>query len=157
MARRFTLEGARVKAVVEIQKVSRGLIRNIVQCVQDFDIPLYFNHRISRIHGKNRVERVDVVKVDENYRDIPNSNFTIGCDTVLISVGLIPENELIEMAGVRIDKKTNTPVTEELNKTSIPGLFVCGNSFKVYDIVDSVTKDSFLAGQLAAEYLRNSR
>jgi thioredoxin reductase len=95
--------------------------------------------------------------VDENYRDIPNSNFTIGCDTVLISVGLIPENELIEMAGVRIDKKTNTPVTEELNKTSIPGLFVCGNSFKVYDIVDSVTKDSFLAGQLAAEYLRNSR
>ena len=155
MARRFTLEGAKVKAVIEIQKQSRGLLRNVVQCVEDFDIPLYFNHKISKIYGKDRVEMVDVVKVDERLNDVPGSQFQIKCDTILISVGLIPENELIEMAGVALDKRTNSPVSEEVNKTSIPGLFVCGNSFKVYDLVDSVTKDSVIAGRMAAEYLRS--
>ncbi|MFH1878098.1 MAG: FAD-dependent oxidoreductase [Candidatus Omnitrophota bacterium] len=155
MARRFTLEGALVKAVIEIQKESRGLIRNIAQCAEDFNIPVYFSHKVAGIHGKDRVEKVSVVKVDDNFADIPGSCFEIKCDTVLISAGLIPENELIEMAGVEIDKKTNTPVSEGLNKTTIPGLFVCGNSFKVYDIVDSVTRDSIAAGQLAAEYLEN--
>lgn len=154
MARRFILEGARVKAVVEIQNKSRGLMRNIVQCVEDFDIPLYFQHKITRIRGRDRVERVDIVRVDEQFNKITGSGFEIACDTVLVSVGLIPENELIEMAGVLLDKKTNSPVSDELNKTSIPGLFVCGNAFKVYDLVDSVTHDSVEAGRLAALYLK---
>ena len=154
MARRFTLEGARVKAIIEVQKSASGLMRNVMQCVKDFDIPIYFNHKISKIHGKDRVEKVSVIKVDENFNELPGSETHIDCDTVLMSVGLIPENELIEMAGVEIDKKTNTPVSEELNKTSIPGLFVCGNSFKIYDIVDSVSRDSMIAGRLAAEYIR---
>jgi NADPH-dependent 2,4-dienoyl-CoA reductase/sulfur reductase-like enzyme len=146
MARRFILEGAKVKAVVEIQKQTRGLVRNVVQCIEDFDIPMYFNHKISMIRGKNRVEMVDVVKVDDNFNEIADSKFQIKCDTVLISVGLIPENELIEMAGVQR--------SGELNKTSADGVFVCGNSFKVYDVVDSVSKDSALAGHMAAEYLK---
>ena len=154
MARRFLLEGARVKAVVEIQQETRGLKRNVVQCVEDFGTPLYFGHKVSNIYGKDRVEKVRVVKVDGNFSEVPGSAFVIECDTVLISVGLIPENELIEMAGVAIDKGTNSPISEELNKTSIPGLFVCGNSYKVYDIVDSVSRDSVIAGRLAAEYLK---
>ena len=154
MARRFMLEGARVKAIIEIQKKPAGLVRNVVQCVEDFDIPMYFNHKISRIYGKDRVEKVDITRVDDDYNEISGSGFDVECDTVLISVGLIPENELIEMAGVEIDKKTNSPISEELNKTSIPGIFVCGNSFKVYDIVDSVTRDSVTAGKMAAEYIR---
>ncbi|NQT05992.1 MAG: FAD-dependent oxidoreductase [Candidatus Omnitrophica bacterium] len=153
MARRFILEGAKVKGVIEIRRQSRGLLRNVVQCIEDFEIPLYFNYKISRIYGKNRVEMVDVVKVDNLYKEIPNTRFQIRCDTLLISVGLIPENELIEMAGVNIDAKTNTPISDGLNKTSIPGIFVCGNSFKVYDIVDTVTQDSVEAGRTAAVYL----
>ena len=157
MARRFILEGAKVKAVLEIQNKTRGLVRNVVQCIEDFDIPLYFNHKISKIHGTGRVEKVDIVKVDENFNEIPDSKFGLTCDTVLVSVGLIPENELIEMAGVALDKRTNSPISDEVNKTSIPGLFVCGNSFKVYDYVDSVSKDSELAGRQAAEYIVNSK
>jgi NADPH-dependent 2,4-dienoyl-CoA reductase/sulfur reductase-like enzyme len=156
MARRFTLEGAKVKAVIEIQNQSRGLVRNVVQCVQDFDIPMYFNHKVCCIYGKDRVEKIDVVKIDEKFNEIPDSRFSLDCDTVLISVGLIPENELLEMAGAEIDKKTNSPVSEKVNKTSIPGIFVCGNSFKVYDVVDSVSRDSQLCGKMAAEYI-NSR
>ena len=154
MARRFTLEGAEVKAVVEIQKQSKGLTRNVVQCLEDFDIPLYFSHKISRIYGKDRVEKVDVMKVDENFNGLPETTFRIDCDTVLISAGLIPENELIEMAGVVMNKETNTPVSDELNTTSIPGVFVCGNSFQVYDLVDSVSRDSERAGQQAAKYIQ---
>ena len=154
MARRFILEGARVNAVVEVQARSRGLARNMVQCIEDFGVQVYFNHKISKIYGKDRVEKVDVVRVDGNFNEISDSKFEIRCDTILISVGLIPENELIEMAGVIIDKKTNAPASKELNKTSIPGIFACGNSFKVYDIVDSVTRDSLIAGSLAAEYLK---
>lgn len=138
MARRFTLEGAKVKAVIEVQEKSRGLVRNIVQCLEDFSIPLYLKHRVAFIHGKNRVEQVTVEILENQER------FDLSCDTVLISVGLIPENELIEMAGVK-DVSANT----------IPGLFVCGNAFKVYDLVDSVVRDSEKAGQLAAEYLRS--
>lgn len=154
MARRFTLEGARVKAVIEIQGKSRGLTRNVAQCIEDLDIPVYFNHKVSRIHGADRVEKVSVAKVDENFNEIPSSDFEIECDTVLISVGLIPENELIEMAGVEIDRKTNSPVSKEVNKTSIPGIFCCGNSFKIYDLADWVSKESALAGKMAAEYIR---
>ncbi len=138
MARRFKLEGASVKAVIEIQKTSRGLIRNVVQCVEDFDIPFYLAHKITKIYGKNRVEKVSVSRVDDNFNEVPGSGFDIACDTVLISVGLIPENELLEMTqGV-----------------SVPGLFVCGNSLKVYDVVDSVTKDSIETGRVAAEYIK---
>ena len=154
MARRFSLEGAKVKAVVEIMDKTRGLVRNIVQCIDDFDIPLYFRHKISKIYGKDRVEMVDIVEVDNDYNEVAGSKMQLKCDTVLVSVGLIPENELIEKAGVNMDHKTNSPVSDQVNKTSIPGIFVCGNSFKVYDIVDSVTKDSELAGEMAAEYIK---
>jgi len=157
MARRFVLEGASVKAVLEIQKTSRGLLRNVVQCIEDFDIPLYFQHKITCIRGKDRVEGVSIARVDDDLREVPGSGFDIQCDTVLISVGLIPENELIEMAGVAMDKKTNSPLSGEANKTSIPGIFVCGNAFKVYDLADSVTRDSILAGQLAAEYIKEQK
>ena len=153
MARRFVLEGSEVKAVIEIQKTSRGLLRNMVQCIDDFRIPMFYRHKIAKIYGNKRVEKVSVVKVDDDLQTIPGSEFQIECDTVLVSVGLIPENELIEMAGAQIDKKTNCPVSEELNGTSIPGIFVCGNSFKVYDIVDVVSRDSEIAGELAAAYL----
>jgi len=153
MARRFVLEGSEVKAVIEIQKTSRGLLRNMVQCIDDFRIPMFYRHKIAKIYGNKRVEKVSVVKVDDDLQVIPGSEFQIECDTVLVSVGLIPENELIEMAGVQINKKTNSPVSEELNGTSIPGIFVCGNSFKVYDIVDVVSRDSEIAGELAAAYL----
>jgi NADPH-dependent 2,4-dienoyl-CoA reductase/sulfur reductase-like enzyme len=152
MARRFTLEGAKVEAVIEIRQKTKGLTRNVVQCLEDFGVPLYLGHRVSRIYGRDRVEKVDVVKVDPQFQDIPSTKFEIICDTVLISAGLIPENELIEMAGVRMDKTTNTPVGDRINTTSVPGLFVCGNAFKVYDLADSVTKDSQLAGKMAAEY-----
>lgn len=154
MARRFTLEGAKVKAVIEIQSKSRGLARNLAQCIEDFDIPIYFSHKISRIYGTDRVEKVSIVKVDDNFNDIPSSRFEIRCDTVLMSVGLIPENELIEMAGVEIDKKTNSPISKEVNKTSVPGIFCCGNSFKIYDLADWVSKESALAGKMAADYIR---
>ena len=153
MARRFLLEGAKVKAVIEIQKETRGLIRNIVQCVEDFNTPLYFSHKVAKIFGKNRVEGVSVVKVDDDFNNISGTGFDLKCDTILISVGLIPENELIEMAGVEIDNRTNSPVSSVLNHTSIPGILVCGNSYKVYDIVDSVSRDSVIAGEMAAEYL----
>ena len=146
MARRFALEGAKVKAIIEIQKETRGLLRNMVQCVEDFEIPVYFSHKISRIFGKDRVEKVSVIRVDDNFNEIPGTLFEIRCDTILMSVGLIPENELIEMAGAGIQG----------DKTSIPGVFVCGNSFKIYDIVDAVTEDSFLTGRLAAEYITSS-
>ncbi len=153
MARRMALEGIAVKAVIEIQKTSRGLVRNVVQCLEDFGIPLYLQHRVSMIHGRDRVEKVLVVKVDEELKDIPGTGFEIACDTVLVSVGLIPENELLEMAGAEIDRKTNTPVAPEVNLTSVPGVFACGNACKVYDLVDWVTRDSGLAGKMAAEYL----
>ena len=154
MARRMALEGLAVKAVIEIQKTSRGLVRNVVQCLEDFGIPLYLQHRVSMIHGRDRVEKVDVVKVDGDLKDIPGSGFEIACDTVLVSVGLIPENELLEMAGAEIDRRTNTPVAPGVNLTSIPGVFACGNACKVYDLVDWVTRDSELAGKMAAEYLK---
>lgn len=148
MARRFTLEGAQVKAVIEIEGKTRGLVRNVVQCLEDFNIPLYFHHRVARIHGRDRVEKVTVENV------VTRETFDLACDTVLVSVGLIPENELVEMAGVKLDPATNSPVSPAVNLSSIPGLFICGNSYKVYDLVDSVARDSEKAGQMAAEYLK---
>ncbi len=133
MARRFTLEGAKVKAVIEIQKESRGLVRNVVQCLEDFGIPLYLHHRVALVHGQDRVEKVTVENLDNGER------FDLDCDTVLVSVGLIPESELLEMAGLG---------------PASPGVFVCGNALKVYDLVDNVARDSEKAGQAVAEYLR---
>jgi NADPH-dependent 2,4-dienoyl-CoA reductase/sulfur reductase-like enzyme len=157
MARRMVLEGAKVKAVIEILKESRGLRRNISQCLDDFGTKLFLSHKATKIHGSNRVEGISAGKVDKDFNVIPGTEFDISCDTVLISVGLIPENELIEMAGAEIDKTTNSPVSEELNTTSIPGIFVCGNSYKVYDIVDSVSRDSVTAGRMAAEHIRKGQ
>jgi len=154
MARRFVLEGSEVKAVIEIQDAASGLVRNVVQCVEDFGIPIYFRHKVARILGRDRVEKVRVVRVDERSNEIRSSAFEIDCDTVLLSVGLIPENELIEAAGVAMDKKTNCPISRSLNRTSIPGLFVCGNAYKIYAIADSVSRDGALAGRMAAEYLK---
>lgn len=153
MARRMALEGVTVKAVVEIRKTSRGLVRNVVQCLEDFGIPLYLGHRIARIHGELRVDKVSVVKVDEEQNDVPGSGFDLACDTVLVSVGLIPENELLEMAGAQLDRATNTPIASGVNLTSVPGVFACGNACKVYDLADWVTRDSELAGRQAAAYL----
>jgi NADPH-dependent 2,4-dienoyl-CoA reductase/sulfur reductase-like enzyme len=147
MARRFTLEGAKVKGIVEVQEGATGLMRNLAQCVEDFDIPVYFRRRISAIHGRDRVERVTTIAVDDMFEDLHGTETNIDCDTVLMSVGLIPENELIEEAGAKLGL---------LNETSIPGLFVCGNSFKVYDVADTVSKDSAGAGRQAAEYLRGA-
>lgn len=157
MARRLTLEGAKVKAVVEIQKESRGLVRNIAQCIEDFDIPLYFQHKISAIKGRDRVAGVEVVEVDDRMAEKPGTKFTLTCDTVLISVGLIPENELIEMAGAALDKKTNSPVSSQVNVCSLDGVFVCGNAYKVYDLVDWVTRDSIKAGQAAARFIKERK
>ncbi|HOI43475.1 MAG TPA: FAD-dependent oxidoreductase [Elusimicrobiales bacterium] len=156
MARRMALEGVRVRAVVEIQDKTRGLVRNVVQCLEDFGIPLYMRHKVAAIRGRDRVEAVEVVRVDDALAAVPGSGFTLPCDTVLVSVGLIPENELLEAAGAAIDPRTNGPVSAELNGTSIPGVFACGNSFKVYDLVDWVSRDSELAGKAAAAYLAGS-
>ncbi len=157
MARRFTLEGAKVKAIIEIRDCTSGLPRNVAQCVDDFDIPIYFRHKVLKICGKDRVESIALCKVGEDNNEIAGTQFTISCDTLLLSVGLIPENELIEMAGAEIDKKTNSPISKIVNGTSMQGVFVCGNAYKVYDYVDSVTADSELAGKMAAEYLRKCR
>jgi len=154
MARRFTLEGAFVKGIVEVQAHSRGLPRNMSQCVWDFNIPVYFSHKISKIHGKNRVEAVSLVEVGEDLETPVGREFTIPCDTLLVSVGLIPENEIIEIAGAVLDKNTNCPLSDKLPMTSIPGVFVCGNALKVYDLVDAVSFDSISTGKVAAEYLR---
>ena len=157
MARRFTLEGARVQAVIEIQPETRGLVRNVTQCLDDFGIPLMLRHRIARINGADRVESVEVVAVDDDLRDIAGSESRIACDTVLVSVGLIPENELIEMAGACLDPATNTPVADEVNRTSLPGIFTCGNACKVYDIVDRVTEESYHCGIMAADFIRKKQ
>ena len=154
MARRMTLEGAKVLACVEVMPYSGGLNRNIVQCLNDFEIPLYLSHTITDIVGKHgRVERVVVSAVDENRAPIPGTEMVFDCDTVLLSVGLIPENELSRAAGIEIDPRTNGPVVYENMQTSLPGVFAAGNVVHVHDLVDFVTAESQRAGAAAAEYL----
>lgn len=155
MARRMTLEGAKVLACVEVMPYSGGLQRNIVQCLEDFDIPLYLSHTITDIRGKSRVEQVVVSKVDENCRPIPNTEMVFDCDTVLLSVGLIPENELTRDAGIKIDLRTNGALVYENRETSVPGIFACGNALHVHDLVDFVTAESMAAGEAAADYVQN--
>ena len=155
MARRMTLEGAKVLACVELMPYSNGLNRNIVQCLNDYDIPLYLSHTIVDIRGDKRVEQVVVAKVDEKRNPIPGTEITFDCDTVLLSVGLIPENELSRQAGVAIDRRTNGPIVFENMETSIPGVFASGNVVHVHDLVDFVTAESQRAGRAAARYARD--
>lgn len=153
MARRMTLQGAKVLACVELMPYSSGLNRNIVQCLQDFDIPLYLSHTVVDIHGKERLEGVTIAKVDENRRPIPGSEFRLDCDALLLSVGLIPENELSIGAGVELSPATSGAVVDDALQTSIEGVFACGNVLHVHDLVDFVSDESFLAGRAAADYV----
>lgn len=155
MARRMTLEGAKVKAVVEINPHSSGLTRNIVQCLDDFGIPLMLSTGITHIDGKERVKGVTICKLDENRNPIKGEEEYISCDTVLLSVGLIPENELSAEVGVELDRKTSGPIVNNSMATNIDGVFACGNVVHVHDLVDFVTKESKIAGKNAALYVLN--
>jgi len=152
MARRLTLEGAQVKGVYEIMNYPGGLKRNIVQCLNDFDIPLYLSHTVTEIQGRERVEGVIVSKVDKKMQPIGGSEKFIQCDTLLLSVGLIPENELSKGAGVELSRTTNGPVTSETMETSVPGIFSCGNVSTVFDLVDYVAQTGMSAGRNAARF-----
>ncbi len=153
MARRMTLEGAEVKCVCELMPYSSGLTRNIVQCLDDFNIPLHLSCTVIEIHGKDRVEGVTIADVDENRRPIPGSERFIECDTLLLSVGLIPENELTRAVGISLDPVTSGAVVDEYRETSHKGVFACGNVLHVHDLVDYVTLESQTAGEGAARYV----
>ncbi|WP_199229085.1 NAD(P)/FAD-dependent oxidoreductase [Sporanaerobacter acetigenes] len=154
MARRLMLEGAEVEAVVEIMPYSSGLNRNIVQCLHDFDIPLLLNHTVIEIKGKDRIEGVVVAEVDENKNPVIGTERYYECDTLLLSVGLIPENELSTKAEVEIHPVTGGPVVNESMETSVSGIFACGNVVHVHDLVDNVTMESLKAGKYAAKYVK---
>ena len=153
MARRMTLEGAKVKVVCEIMPYSGGLTRNIVQCLDDFGIPLRLSTTVIETHGKDRLEGVTIAKVDERLRPIPGTEEYIPCDTLMLSVGLIPENELTKNVGIALDRVTNGAVVDEMRQTDHKGVFACGNVLHVHDLVDYVTLESQLAGQGAADYI----
>lgn len=152
MARRMSLEGAHVKAVVEIMDFLAGLTRNKVQCLDDFNIPLKLSHTVTRIVGNERVEGVYVAAVNENKKPIPETEEFISCDTLLLSVGLLPENELTRQAGIEMNPVTNGPSVNQYMQTSAPGIFACGNVVHVNDLVDNVTTESMQAGACAARY-----
>ena len=154
MARRMTLQGAKVKMVAEIMPYSGGLKRNIVQCLDDFDIPLKLSHTVVEIHGKSRVEGVTVAKVDENLIPIKGTEEYVSCDTVLFSCGLIPENELTVAAGAQMDLVTKGPVVNGRLETTAEGIFACGNVLHVHDLVDNVSKEAEEAGHYATEYIK---
>ena len=153
MARRLTLEGAKVLGVAELMPFSGGLNRNIVQCLEDYDIPLYLQHTVVDIEGKDRVEAVTIAKVDERYKPIEGTEIRFDCDTLLLSVGLIPENELSKSAGITLDGITAGPRVNESMETSVEGIFACGNVVHVHDLVDWVTEESRKAGRNAARYV----
>ncbi len=153
MARRMTLEGARVKAVCELMPYSGGLARNIEQCLNDFGIPLRLSHTVVNIHGRERLEGVTIARVDENRRPIKESEEYIPCDTLLLSCGLIPENELTKGAGIRLDRVTGGAAVNGERETEIPGIFACGNVLHVHDLVDYVSEESAIAGRAAAKYI----
>ena len=154
MARRLTLEGAEVKLVCEVMPFSAGLTRNIIQCVENFNIPLKFSHTITEIHGKERVEGVTVAKVDKYRKPIPGTEEYISCDTLLLSVGLIPENEISTKCGVATDSTTSGPIVNQNMETSVKGIFACGNTVHVHDLVDFVTAESLVAGKSASLYVQ---
>lgn len=153
MARRMTLEGAKVLAVAEIMPYSSGLKRNIKQCLEDFNIPLYLSHTITEIEGDKRVTGVTISKVDENRKPIPGTEMHFDCDTVLFSVGLIPENELTKNADIPLSKGTRGAVVYDNRETEIEGVFACGNVLHVHDLVDFVSEESEIAGRAAADYI----
>ncbi len=157
MARRMTLEGAKVHAVAELLPYSGGLKRNIVQCLEDFGIPLLLSHTVVRIEGRERVTAVVLAQVDDQRRPIPGTEQTYPCDTLLLSCGLIPENELSRGAGAALDAVTGGPVVDQGLETSIPGVFACGNVLHVHDLVDFVSQEAALAGRQAASYLQAPR
>ena len=157
MARRMTLEGAKVKVVAELMPYSGGLKRNIVQCLDDFGIPLKLSHTVVDIEGRERVEAVTIAEVDEHRKVIPGTEERYTCDTLLLSVGLIPENELSRSAGVAMSPVTSGPLVNESLETNIPGIFACGNVLHVHDLVDYVSEEAALAGTCAARYVQESR
>ncbi len=157
MARRLSLEGAKVDRVLEVMPFLTGLTRNYVQCLMDFDIPLKLSHTINRIIGNKRVEAVESVQVDDKWQPVPGTEEVIPCDTLLLSVGLIPENELSRKAGVRLDTITGGPFVDDHFETSVPGVFAAGNVVHVYDLVDWVTEAGYAAGKSAARYARELR
>jgi NADPH-dependent 2,4-dienoyl-CoA reductase/sulfur reductase-like enzyme len=156
MARRLTLEGARVIGVYEIMNYPGGLKRNVVQCLNDFDIPLYLSHTVTEIKGKERVEAVVISRVDSDLRPLKGSEYLVKCDTLLLSVGLIPENELSKKAGVELSADTKGPITTETMETSVPGIFTCGNVSTVFDLVDFVAQTGAAAGASATRYASGS-
>ncbi len=153
MARRMTLEGAEVKSVCELMPYSGGLARNIEQCLNDFNIPLRLSHTVVNIHGKDRLEGVTIARVDENRRPIKESEEYIPCDTLLLSCGLIPENELTKGAGITLDRVTGGAAVNGERETEIEGIFACGNVLHVHDLVDYVSEESAIAGKAAAKYI----
>jgi pyruvate/2-oxoglutarate dehydrogenase complex dihydrolipoamide dehydrogenase (E3) component len=153
MARRMTLEGAEVKVVCELMPYSGGLKRNIVQCLDDFGIPLRLSCTVIATHGKERLEGVTIANVDEKLKPIPGTEQYIECDTLLLSVGLIPENELSNGVGIELDRVTGGPVVDEYRETLHKGIFACGNVLQVHDLVDYVTEESKIAGKGAANYI----
>ena len=155
MARRMTLEGAEVLACIEVMPYSGGLNRNIVQCLHDFNIPLYLSHSIIDIKGNERLESITMAEIDSNRKVIPGTEQVIECDTLLLSVGLIPENEISRKVGVEMDQRTKGAYVYENRETSIPGVFACGNVLHVHDLVDHVSAESMIAGKAAAEYVLN--
>ena len=157
MARRMTLEGAKVKAVCELMPYSGGLTRNIVQCLEDFGIPLRLSCTVVSTHGKDRLEGVTVANVDEHLKPIPGTEEYIPCDTLMLSVGLIPENELSKNAGIELDRITNGPSVDEYRETLHKGVFACGNVLQVHDLVDYVTEESQIAGEGAAKFIKGDK
>ncbi|MBQ3638899.1 MAG: FAD-dependent oxidoreductase [Clostridia bacterium] len=153
MARRMTLEGAKVHAVCELMPYSGGLARNIEQCLHDFNIPLKLSHTVVEIHGRERLTGVTIAKVDEHRRPIPETREYIPCDTLLLSVGLIPENELSKTANVPLDRVTNGAVVDQDRQTEVEGVFACGNVLHVHDLVDYVSEEADIAGKSAADYI----
>lgn len=154
MARRMTLEGSKVLGVAELMPYSNGLNRNIVQCLNDFNIPLYLSHTVKKIIGKERLEKIIVAAVDEKFQFIPGTEEEFDVDTLLLSVGLIPSNPLLSSIGVKLHPKTGGPLVDEHMQTSIPGIFSCGNSLHVHDLVDFVSMEGETAGKAAAMYIR---
>jgi len=156
MARRMSLEGAKVEAVCELMSYSGGLTRNIVQCLEDFDIPLYLNTTVAEIHGNKRLEGVTIAKVDENRRVIEETKRYIPCDTLLLSVGLIPENELTRNAGIELSPVTSGALVDENRQTEVEGIFACGNVLQVHDLVDYVSDEAEIAGKAASDYVKGN-
>ncbi len=155
MARRMTLEGAKVRVVAELMPYSGGLKRNIVQCLDDFGIPLKLSHTVTKIHGKERVTGVTLSQVGPDRKPIPGTEEFYECDTLLLSCGLLPENELSKTAGVALDPVTGGAVVSDSLETTVPGIFSCGNVLHVHDLVDNVSREAAMAGQKAAEYVTN--